>query len=251
MARRVPVLGDDDVLERRRQRVDDRHDLGAALDRQRAAVDEAVLHVDDDQRRLGVGLDLVGRARGARDRPVPHPRPAKQRPAGQAERHGCMEDSPIGWAKSTAATPRLQSPAACRQSIHVICRYFARRHEVLPGTGRCNEGMGDPPPGDRAGRHWSRAGRPPAALASRHLLDLRSTLFGVALKLTPLHRTRPCGMPSISRLNRHEVALRGLAGGIRRLYASFMSATRIWTPCRPSPTSRSGCSTASKSTCSP
>jgi len=61
MARRVPVLRDDDVLERRRQRVDDRNDFVAALHRQRAAVEKAVLHVHHDQRRLGAGLDLAGR----------------------------------------------------------------------------------------------------------------------------------------------------------------------------------------------
>ena len=60
VAGRVPVLRDDDVLERRRELVDDRHDLLAVFDRQRAAGDEAVLHVDDEQRALRIGLDRRG-----------------------------------------------------------------------------------------------------------------------------------------------------------------------------------------------
>ena len=60
MAGGVPVLRHDDVLELLGELVDDRHDLLAALDRQRAAGDEAVLHVDDDQRGVATGLDRRG-----------------------------------------------------------------------------------------------------------------------------------------------------------------------------------------------
>src|SRR6188508_1089971 len=49
MARGMPVLGDDDVLELAREAIDERHDLVAALHFERAARAEVVLHVDDDQ----------------------------------------------------------------------------------------------------------------------------------------------------------------------------------------------------------
>jgi hypothetical protein len=45
----VPVLREHHVLERARQAVDQRDDLVAAAHGQRAAGDEAVLHVDDEQ----------------------------------------------------------------------------------------------------------------------------------------------------------------------------------------------------------
>src|SRR5438132_1133891 len=49
VSRRVPVLGEDDVPEGRRDAVDDRDDLVAAVHRQRAPGDEAVLDVDDQE----------------------------------------------------------------------------------------------------------------------------------------------------------------------------------------------------------
>jgi len=55
MARGMPVLGDDDVLELAREAIDERHDLVAALHFERAAGTEVVLHVDDDQAIRGAG----------------------------------------------------------------------------------------------------------------------------------------------------------------------------------------------------
>ena len=49
MSRRVPVLRQQDVVEARRDAVDDGDDLVAALDRERAAGQEVVLDVDDEK----------------------------------------------------------------------------------------------------------------------------------------------------------------------------------------------------------
>ena len=49
MMRRVPVLGQDDVLEIMHELVDDGHDLVAARDGERAARAEIVLQIDNDQ----------------------------------------------------------------------------------------------------------------------------------------------------------------------------------------------------------
>ena len=49
MSRRVPVLRQQDVVEARRDAVDDRDDLVAALDGERAAGQKVVLDVDDEK----------------------------------------------------------------------------------------------------------------------------------------------------------------------------------------------------------
>ena len=49
MSRRMPVLGEDDVFEMRRDLVDYRDDLVTARDGQRSAGAEVVLHVDDEE----------------------------------------------------------------------------------------------------------------------------------------------------------------------------------------------------------
>src|SRR5713101_3998351 len=58
MARRMPVLRQDDVLEALGERIHERHDLVAFLHREPAAGAKVVLHVDDDQGILDSGLDL-------------------------------------------------------------------------------------------------------------------------------------------------------------------------------------------------
>jgi hypothetical protein len=50
MARRVPVLRQHHVVVACDQVIDQRHDLVAVFDRERAAGAEIVLHIDDDQR---------------------------------------------------------------------------------------------------------------------------------------------------------------------------------------------------------
>jgi len=49
MSRRVPVLGEDHVLETRRHAVDERHDLVAARHRQLSARAEVVLKINDQE----------------------------------------------------------------------------------------------------------------------------------------------------------------------------------------------------------
>ena len=49
MARRVPVLGQDDMLELDRQTVDQRHHLIAAWHRQLTAWAEVILKIDDQK----------------------------------------------------------------------------------------------------------------------------------------------------------------------------------------------------------
>jgi hypothetical protein len=59
VSRRVPVLRDDNVPELAIQTVDEWHGLGAAFHWQRSDIDEAILHVHDDQCRLTAGLDVL------------------------------------------------------------------------------------------------------------------------------------------------------------------------------------------------
>jgi hypothetical protein len=49
----MPVLGQDDMLEGGDQPVDDRDDLMASRDGERAAGTEIVLNIDDDEARIG------------------------------------------------------------------------------------------------------------------------------------------------------------------------------------------------------
>ena len=65
--RGVPILSEDDVLESRREPVDDRDDLVPVVDGERAARREAVLHVHHEQHVLWARLDLrLGEGAGAR-----------------------------------------------------------------------------------------------------------------------------------------------------------------------------------------
>jgi hypothetical protein len=59
MARRMPVLGQDDVIVTADQAVHDRHDRVGSGNGQRTAVAEIVLHVDHDQRLVGHTLRSV------------------------------------------------------------------------------------------------------------------------------------------------------------------------------------------------
>jgi hypothetical protein len=52
MIRRVPILGEYDMLEPGDQVIDLGQDLIAAADRQRAARAEIILHIDDDKDRV-------------------------------------------------------------------------------------------------------------------------------------------------------------------------------------------------------
>ncbi len=56
----VPILGHDDVIEAASQRVNHRHHLVAAGNRERAARTEVVLDVDDQKRVLCARHDLAG-----------------------------------------------------------------------------------------------------------------------------------------------------------------------------------------------
>ena len=64
MAARVPVLGQDDMREFRRQPVDGGNDLVALRHGQRAAGTEIVLNIDDDQDILLIALHRLPRSRG-------------------------------------------------------------------------------------------------------------------------------------------------------------------------------------------
>jgi len=68
VARRVPVLGQHHVLEGLGDSVDQRDDLVALGDREAASGQEAVLHVDDHERRIRAGLDLALRQRASHQR---------------------------------------------------------------------------------------------------------------------------------------------------------------------------------------
>ncbi len=61
VSRRVPVLGQHDMGELRRDPIDDGHDLIAVLHRQAPSGQEAVLHVDDDQHGRVVDWDVARR----------------------------------------------------------------------------------------------------------------------------------------------------------------------------------------------
>ena len=60
MVHRVPILRQDHVVEVLGHAVDDADHLVAVLNRQAAAGQEAILHVDHDQRARWTGFDLVG-----------------------------------------------------------------------------------------------------------------------------------------------------------------------------------------------
>ncbi len=55
---RVPVLRQNDILERLRNGVDQRHDLVTLLNGEAPAGHEAVLHIYDDEGVIRTGLDL-------------------------------------------------------------------------------------------------------------------------------------------------------------------------------------------------
>ena len=59
MPRRMPVLGENDVLESRCDGVDDGDDLVAAGNRQRSARAEIILHVGDEENVLRGDLNFV------------------------------------------------------------------------------------------------------------------------------------------------------------------------------------------------
>ncbi len=58
MARRVPILRQHDIGETFGQAIDERNDLLALGDRQAAAGQKAILHIDHDQDAALVDLDL-------------------------------------------------------------------------------------------------------------------------------------------------------------------------------------------------
>src|SRR4051812_48821923 len=59
MSRRMPVLGENDVLESRRDGVDDGDDLVAAGNGQGPAGAEIILHVGDEEDVLRIDLNIV------------------------------------------------------------------------------------------------------------------------------------------------------------------------------------------------
>src|SRR5439155_13584465 len=65
MARRMPVLRQDDVLEALGERIHERHHLVAFLHREPAAGAKVVLYVDDDQGVPDSGLGLRRRRHSA------------------------------------------------------------------------------------------------------------------------------------------------------------------------------------------
>ena len=117
MARRVPVLGQHHVLEGLGDFVDQRDDLVALGDREAAAGQEAVLHVDDDERRIRAGLDLAlrQRARSAMGRA----RPAtghRRRRATSGAIHRCMAK----LLRHDCCCPQLRPGPARRKRYHPV-----------------------------------------------------------------------------------------------------------------------------------
>ena len=145
MARRVPVLRDDDVLERIGELVDDRHHLGAALHRQRAAVDEAVLHVDHDQY---ADLSSTGTVPAAAE---PHRRKQQpcQCPAQSAAPRGV--DRNLSWPPPSAGLARRPSLSAdhSRQNPGQGPQMESQTGEPS-GSQRCRERMRPAASGHRA-----------------------------------------------------------------------------------------------------
>ena len=69
----MPILGHDDIVEMRREPVDDRHHFLTVCHREAPPGDEAILYIDHDQgtvdtrRDTGCGVECIGpqRQRGA------------------------------------------------------------------------------------------------------------------------------------------------------------------------------------------
>src|SRR3954469_13213329 len=107
MPRWMPVLGQDDVLEIPRQRIDQGHDLVAAGDGERPAGAEIVLYVYDDKCVVHWGLHMLA---------PEHDR--NRRPTGEVPD---VSDQ-IMWRSKLAAlarcvNPRMSVPDRCK-SVH-------------------------------------------------------------------------------------------------------------------------------------
>ena len=168
MARRVPVLRQDDVLEGLGDPVDERDDLVALVTARLPPGSEAVLHVDDDQHGVRAGLDLALRERGgtseASDR-----LPAAAR--NERRDSSCMAQL---LATTPLTCPQLMLRTARRKRQ---IRYDAIK-AAIGGVRRRNDSASDQAVrGVQLHRGPRRPGRPSASSARRKAGEKKPQLF--------------------------------------------------------------------------
>ena len=113
----MPVLRDHDVLELAGELVDYGDDIGAAFDRERAAIDETILHVHHDQRRLAARPDWAAGRKGAQA--------SQSEKLNKAESSGRLDQHPAmvffhGESPGLIRNPIIGSPKLFESSIGLM-----------------------------------------------------------------------------------------------------------------------------------